>query len=308
MNLTAFIDVAIGLALVYLGASLFVTIANEATAQWLNRRGKCLRQSLDKLLEIGMLRALAQTSPLVQGLLDQPRMPSYVDTTALAQGLIGRLCAANDGKISMTDLIFALRLLPNTRLRAVMLGQAALSSNLADFVQNFATWLENGLSQLGEDYKRHSQHASFVIGLGIAILFNIDSLALVQRLYSDNALRNETVAAATLLVTKVTPETMAACEKMSRTAPEYASKCQEVAALGDGLRQRSGIWSKLPIGWTGGWTEFCTKLKAWDSAAFWLSLVGWVMTGVAVSFGAPFWFDLLARFVAIRNPASKPAT
>ena len=42
-------------------------------------------------------------------------------------------------------------------------------------------------------------------------------------------------------------------------------------------------------------------------AAGWLSLLGWLLTGAAMMVGAPFWFDLLSRFVNIRNVGIKPA-
>lgn len=49
MDLTAWIDVAIGLIVVYLGASLFVTVINEYIAQTLKLRGRDLCKSLRKV-------------------------------------------------------------------------------------------------------------------------------------------------------------------------------------------------------------------------------------------------------------------
>jgi 3D (Asp-Asp-Asp) domain-containing protein len=40
MNLTIWIDVAIGLSVIFLGTSLFVTIINEYVAQALDLRGR----------------------------------------------------------------------------------------------------------------------------------------------------------------------------------------------------------------------------------------------------------------------------
>lgn len=51
MNMTAFIDVAIGLFTVYIGASLFVTVMNEYLAQALNGRGRRLGKSISKPLQ-----------------------------------------------------------------------------------------------------------------------------------------------------------------------------------------------------------------------------------------------------------------
>ena len=41
----------------------------------------------------------------------------------------------------------------------------------------------------------------------------------------------------------------------------------------------------------------------------WLErILGWTLTMIAVSLGAPFWFDILNKLVNIRNAGNKPAT
>jgi hypothetical protein len=57
------------------------------------------------------------------------------------------------------------------------------------------------------------------------------------------------------------------------------------------------------------------QLMGWTSAVFtnsdagaWLArLIGWLMTIVAVSMGAPFWFDSLNKFVNVRNGGRPPS-
>ena len=50
MDFTAWVDVAIGLSVVYLGASLFVTIVNEYLGQLLNLRGRKLATAFKELI------------------------------------------------------------------------------------------------------------------------------------------------------------------------------------------------------------------------------------------------------------------
>ena len=78
---------------------------------------------------------------------------------------------------------------------------------------------------------------------------------------------------------------------------------EEIAALGE---------LALPLGWNNGtypWpknsdghqdtgSELALKLIS--------TLIGWVLTGFAVTLGAPFWFDLLNQFMVIRSTV-KPA-
>jgi hypothetical protein len=38
----------------------------------------------------------------------------------------------------------------------------------------------------------------------------------------------------------------------------------------------------------------------------WPMLLGWLITASAMSLGAPFWFDILKRFVSIRSAGKAP--
>jgi hypothetical protein len=40
--------------------------------------------------------------------------------------------------------------------------------------------------------------------------------------------------------------------------------------------------------------------------AFFRMLSGWLISGVAIAMGAPFWFDLLSKLMNVRNSGSKP--
>ena len=66
MNLTTWIDVTIGLTLIYLGVSLFVTIINEYIAQMLNLRGKQLHTALKQLIDDETIRQTLMQSPALK--------------------------------------------------------------------------------------------------------------------------------------------------------------------------------------------------------------------------------------------------
>jgi len=48
-----------------------------------------------------------------------------------------------------------------------------------------------------------------------------------------------------------------------------------------------------------------TKELLWNTITF--HLLGWLLTAIAVSLGAPFWFDLLDKFINIRSSGGVPA-
>jgi hypothetical protein len=37
-------------------------------------------------------------------------------------------------------------------------------------------------------------------------------------------------------------------------------------------------------------------------------LFGWLLAGMAISMGSPFWFDILGKFISVRNAGGKPAS
>jgi len=71
-----------------------------------------------------------------------------------------------------------------------------------------------------------------------------------------------------------------------------------LSSIEAGLRPFPIGWSKAPtrpdLNWSaGGWTIL-------------QKIVGFLLTGLALSLGAPFWFDLLNKFVNLRVSGTKP--
>jgi hypothetical protein len=66
MNVTPLLDTAIGLALVYLGASLIVSLTSESIAGILGSRGKQLKGNLDRLLKDSPFGATLNDNPVFQ--------------------------------------------------------------------------------------------------------------------------------------------------------------------------------------------------------------------------------------------------
>ena len=282
--------------MVFLGASLFVTIINEFIAQALNRRGKQLVESLNILFDSEPVRSMVKSAPLLDKLLDGKTRRSYVDTLDLAQALIAGLRSNTTGTTTMTEVVESIRQLPDSKIKVALLGVAITADrDLQAFIRGVSAWIERSLTALGGVYKRNTQTICFALGLVIAIVFNIDTVTLTQRLYSDAGLRNDMVVAATQFVAKTTPETFQKCNTMGSDDPKYATECATLVALTSALIERKEVWSRLPIGWS----------QETYPHQFFMGL-GWLLTALAISLGAPFWFDLLNKLVNIRHSMGKP--
>ena len=112
----------------------------------------------------------------------------------------------------------------------------------------------------------------------VTIALNVDTLNVMDRLLSDPANRKTLVARAQALAAQGAIE----------------SSYQEV-------RARLGRL-ELPIGWTASDSLFRNDF-GWSRRvqAFAGRVMGWLITALAVSLGAPFWFDRLNKVMVVRS-------
>jgi hypothetical protein len=162
-------------------------------------------------------------------------------------------------------------------------------NDLKKLQKSIEDWYNSGMDRVSGWYKYHTQKWLFGVGLAMAIALNANTVKVVHQLSVDPTMRQAIVAAAS----------NAKAPAGSNGAPEIDTairKANSAFADLDGLG--------LPIGWHG--------RLAWQGPSHGLLvLVGWLCTAVAVSLGAPFWFDLLNKIMVIRStvkPAEKSGT
>lgn len=362
MSMTAFVDVAIGLTLLYLGTSLFVTIINEYLAQLFNLRAQHLKTALDKLFsQKGLERILGDYTVLVHGrdstAKDQSpqsgptsllahfqvwlervglkwandKVGSYVDTNLLAQVVVGRLFAGSLGRFSeapsfqtpqttgsgstaspgqviqdggsgskpaLSTIVELNSNLPAGVVKDMLVAHAqAAGTEVSKFTQGISEWFDRTLTVLGESYKKMMQRVSLVVGLVVAASLNIDTLTVTDRLYHDKELRDQAVLVAEEVHKNTDGELIEACKKLALNQLETSEKCKPVAHVVR-IAMKRGEALNLPIGWT-------DKDSFWE-AVFSRRALGWLLTALASSLGAPFWFDFLNTVINIRHGMKRP--
>jgi hypothetical protein len=135
-------------------------------------------------------------------------------------------------------------------------------------------WFNNGMDRASGWYKRKTQWIQFFIGLSLVIALNIDSVHIGRSLFAVNSpMRASLVESAKSFVAQ----------------PGGTNKSMKDAI--DAISSAS-----LPIGWSE-----VPKPEQWPTM-----VVGWLITAFAVSLGAPFWFDLLNKFVNVRASGKAP--
>jgi hypothetical protein len=176
---------------------------------------------------------------------------------------------------------------------------------LTDFIDEIATTFSQIMERTSGVYKRNAKGISLLFGLFTAGLFNIDTLYIVDQLYKNPVLRDSFDAAATKVVEQNQP-----CFDAARklTKPEEIAteeqKCGEELKSNIDTLKASADFPPLPVGWKDG---NIGNFYSQPTAVF-----GWLISAIAISMGAPFWFDLLSKVINVRNtvksvmPPNKP--
>jgi hypothetical protein len=334
----AAIDVAIGLILMYLMLSLLCTVANEFIATKLKLRSSTLKDALQKLIddptllnnfyEHGLIasssrasatgsqttmaaiangpagRALASVKSLVgaptpaDGAVKQEH-PSYLAGGTVALALMSSLLKRDGtGTMSFAEVKSAIDKLPDSTLKDALQANVLQANQDIDALRlGIATWFDDAMDRLSGAYKRKLKWIAMLIGLLVAIAFNADSFKVAKTLWNDAGRRESTIAEAKKIAEKPLPPV---------DQPADREK------LENEFKNAEGTLHSLPIGWNcetktaGGSTDYWTCVKQGIPNLAIVQVLGWLLTAAALSLGAPFWFDLLNKFINLRGAGEKP--
>jgi len=290
------LDVAVGLILVFLMLSVACSLLTERIHSVLDTRAKMLEGALLKLLgkEPGSPFDGVKRHALVSAI-SHPRigMPSYIPSSTFTQALFDTLVPdGREYQLTVKRLRDAITQLPTTSRAALLVLVNAAEDDVAAARTHIEHWFDNAMERLSGAYKRHVTIWIFGLGFVLAAATNADSILLVQRLEHENALRATVTAQASEIDTagQKLPLDQEQIDRMALLFwdTDHVVTAEQTARYPRALRQPE--WS---LSWAR-WLVF--------------KIFGFLMTSMAVSLGAPFWFDLLGRFVNLRAAGAKPPT
>lgn len=272
------LDVAVAIVFIYLLMSLVVSAINELIAALLKSRAKNLVKGIQALLQdpsqTGWVARLYE-HPLVESLSPPNSKPSYIPSRTFALALLDLIAPATiDGTRTLADLKTGMANLPESLQRTLTTLLEESQHDVERLKTQIETWFNNGMDRASGWYKRKTQWIQFFLGLCLVILLNVDSVRIGRTLFAINSpLRASLVESAKSFVVQ----------------PGGTNR-----PIKDVVEAISTI--SLPIGWS----EFPKPNQLP------IVLLGWLITAFAVSLGAPFWFDLLNKFVNVRASGKAP--
>jgi hypothetical protein len=273
-----------------------------------------------------LIRPLATRRGRLFGMIhDEPRLPSYIPARTFALALLDVLGYSEP---SATDpappagsreasLIAIMKLLkrespldlsemksmlenahlPTDAVIRVMEASTGAQSRLQHLHDGVEVWFNNAMDRVSGAYKRNVQGWLLVIGIVIACVMNADTIQMWRQLAANDELRTAMVERATAtLPTLDTVVNRPAGDSL--TLEEARERYRAASALVREMDLQLG-WSKAEgMGWPA------------SGEARLFKILGLLLTGIAISLGAPFWFDLLNKVISIRaagrSPAEKP--
>ena len=309
------LDVAIGLIFSYFVFSLVGTAVTEWVAGVLTLRSKTLETGIRQILsdpESPRQQAASDIKPedrtkladdlyahpLIKALFTQKvplpvlsrwttpalNKPSYIPTGTFTLALLDQLTTKSSGTTqSLTELRNAIDKMPQSKARDALQALANAGGDLPSVRKNIEDWFDAAMDRVSGFYKRQAQLITIVIGAVIAVSLNVDTVMIGNQLFHDEALRNSIVGAA----------------QQATTAPSGTAGGSDTTQL-----EKQLAAAPIPIGWAGSGPQGPPGNPPWG----WLvKAAGLLLTTIAISVGAPFWFDLLKRIMNIRNsgPESK---
>jgi hypothetical protein len=306
------LEVAIGVIFVFLLVSIMCSAMREGIEAWRRSRAAYLEHGIRELLHdtggAGLARDLYQ-HPLISGLYGgsyvegrratEPsllakggNLPSYIPTRNFALALMDMAARGPLTDVVSGDPDAPALTLENMRRnvaglrsppvqRVVLTAIDAAQGNIDNARAAIERWYDSAMDRVSGQYKRSTSWVIFWVGLAVAVALNVNAITLADYLYRNDSARKVLVARAQTAVADT-----GYLERSYRDAKATLDS------------------ANLPIGWSNGWGA---PQPRGDRVGFepWADLLapvlGLLLTALAATFGAPFWFDLLNKVMVVRS-------
>jgi hypothetical protein len=233
------------------------------------------------------------------------RLPSYISAKSFGEAVIDLLVPDAAGRTTMTTIQDSLKKLPADLPFTTSLQSLATNAgnDIGRFRTSIENWYDDHMDRVSGWYKRHVAKITIAVGAILVILLNINTITIGRTLYS-----NSVVSSAVSMVAANHPN-CAKGEPQEQCLSSLQTDLSAVAQAG------------LPIGWptvsacfvkgaSCNWWKQRGILNPNGSSGWQLVLViiGFLLTILALTPGAQFWFGLLVKLGAIRSTGPKPPT
>jgi len=290
------LSVIIGIVFVLLLFSLLASTVMEIVSAMFSLRGKHLLQTLQNMLgdktnvflEHPFFRQLSYASRRKAGITAYS-LPSWVNKNTFSSILTDLLQAGNGGNLEQR-----IDAMPDGDLKQLLLYLYRQSDGSVEgFKNKVENWFDEVMERASDWFKRSTKWWLFSIGLVLAFIFNADTIQIYKSLSANTALRDDFANLAEQYAqTHDSVATMDLNNPLEQALPEF----KEIAQV-----YKETVQSPLGLGWT-------AEQASGDFMHWLIKIAGFILSGIAVTFGAPFWFEALKKLISIRPSGAMTQT
>lgn len=278
------LEVVIGIIFIYWLLSLIISTLNEIFSRVFSMRARELEKGIRNLLEDPKAEGFAKNfyeHGLIKGLKRKGKNPSYIPSRTFALALMDIITPTDfkGGLKKFEEVRDIVDKVEIDKLREAILPLIDKAEfKLNKVYENIEDWFNDAMESVTSWYRQKTQLIVLLLALITSVAFNADTLMITNNLYKDAALRVSIAAIAEEAIRQpVSTENDATLEKVKQYQEEL-------------------LETQLPLGW----------YEAPEGFGDWvMKILGLLLTTIAVSLGAPFWFDLLNKFVSLRPKNKK---
>ncbi|MEP1035631.1 hypothetical protein [Ekhidna sp.] len=316
------LEIVIGLVFVYLLFSTLVTLVVEYISSKMSLRAENLKKIIARALDDDKLENVSDSEsenpsdvfykfPLIKYLGKDGKKPSYISSAKFAKTVLDIIRTGGDssklGKLSKLDkesiseAIEGLPMMGNETKAVLMTFAKETEEDINEFGAKLEGWFNETVERGQGWFNRHIKRITLGVSIAIAIILNVDSVRIYQSLSNNPDLREKLVNHATEYVANDTLKNTEEDSILRKKIDDYYKNKIDPTTnlLGIG-------WDVFPneyYSYSGGWnfpfwyvkTISAAEIRAWLTA-----ILGWIITGFAISLGAPFWFGVLNKLTALR--------
>lgn len=281
------IDVALGLAFVYLLLSMVCSFVMELISQATHLRARTLARGLSGLLADNDVRQAFLNHPLVKALgketADRRQLPSYIPARVFSAALLD--IVAPSARQPADEGTAAAKPAQESELRRVILALAnASGGDVAQIKATLESWFDDVMDRASGWYKRRVQVILVIVAMGLTAALNVDTVTLTMTLWREPAVRSALADAASMSQTGTSND-----QGTDQATKQAVAQLEQMRSLG------------VPIGWTTDRSALPADAGQWT-----IKVAGLLITALAASLGAPFWFDLVNKLVNLRSAGKVP--
>ncbi|WP_305952721.1 hypothetical protein [Emticicia oligotrophica] len=316
------VSMAVSIIIIWALMAILTGFVHEAIAQWLAERGRFMRKWLmsqmnDKINGINWASLIYLHGSVDLLTRDIKKPTGNISGKLFAQTLlevVGKSHAAHMHAVDDTRINYSSEILKNLKHALMVLkpsdvitmmqqgfaiaetkaGQGESREQVVydEMVKHIETWFSEFEWRMSDWYKRKTKVRLFMLGTVISLLMNVNSIELfhyvkhnaegrerIIEYYEKNIQQLEALA--------IRSESPQSFDILKKEIDQQKTRIEHLAKSAD-----------MPVGFD---KSVFSSSKITSIRDFVVLILGACFTGFAVSFGAPFWFDLLRKIYTLKK-------